>query len=72
MSHNFEVKFNFLCNHWTKFYNPGVVLEAHGNVRRMAMDTGGLAQNPVNVFGIMLWHQVVTLDNIGDARSEPA
>jgi hypothetical protein len=39
---------------------------------RFKRDTGGSAWNAANVFGIVLLHQVVTLDNVEDARSEPA
>jgi hypothetical protein len=42
----------FLHNHWTKFYEPGVVPEAHGDVKKMAVGSGRSAWNWVNAFGI--------------------
>jgi hypothetical protein len=65
-----EGKYIFLHNRWTEFYKPTVVPKAHGNAKMMGVKSSGSAQNWMNVFRIPLWRQVVTLDDIGDARSE--
>jgi hypothetical protein len=65
-----EEKFILLHNCWTELYKPSVIPEVRGNAKMMGVELSGSVQNWANVFGIMLWHQVVTLDDIGDARSE--
>jgi hypothetical protein len=65
-----EEKYIFLHNRWTEFYKPGVVPKARGNVKMMGVKSSESVQNWTNAFGIALWRQVVTLDDIGDARSE--
>jgi hypothetical protein len=65
-----EGKFIFLHNRWTKFHESSVIPEACGNAKLMGVESSGLAQKWANAFGIVLWHQVVTLDDIGDDRSE--
>jgi hypothetical protein len=39
--------------------------------KRMAVEPNESAQKRTNASGIALWHQVVTLDDDGDAKSEP-
>jgi hypothetical protein len=38
-------KYTFLHNHWTEFYEPGVLPEACGDAKRMAVGSGGSAWN---------------------------
>jgi hypothetical protein len=38
-------KYTFLYNRWTGFYEPGVLPEAHGDVKKMAVGSGGLVWN---------------------------
>jgi hypothetical protein len=45
----------FLNNHWTEFYEPGVVPQARGDAKRMAVKSNGSARNWANAFGIALW-----------------
>jgi hypothetical protein len=63
-------EFIFLHNCWMEFYEPGVISEVCGNAKMIRVGLSGSAQNWVNVSRIALWRQTVTLDNIGDARSE--
>jgi hypothetical protein len=46
---------HFLHNHWTGFYEPGVIPEARGDAKKMAVGSGRLARNWANAFGIALW-----------------